>query len=1034
VLFCIFSFFILQSGLYLDKLHISNISLNKISIRADDTLHFMIEDVQIMPSKKSQKKISLQEVNDFLKIISNFKSFIGSFVVNKIEMPQLQASVNYSLEKGGNLALKYNNDIDAKIAFAIEKENYTIFIQSLHYQKFKTDIKGEMVIDTSKMKLFAKLNALINHDANLTLYTVADSKKIFYNIIATDKIKNVKNILNMIPFNNSVKYWANDAIQAKSLQLSSLYGYIDFNNLKNSYKHIYVNAAVNQLQYKYNPKLAPIDSKKTLLEFKDGILFIRPLQAYTYNTYLKNSWLKIDFTKKDELLDLYLKLDGKLNDDILYLLSAYKIKLPIKQNSGIVKSDLHINIDLRTIETDVVGDFWTKKANMDFIGLNINIYNTHVHLQNSDITIDKMRAQYKNILDTNVSMRYNAKSAIGKIDFYANSVAFKGLKLDTNTTKPFHVVYNLDKKKKVLHLDSSHWLYKNHKLLLEKFSMPFYTEKKEVIIPPVMLRLENIATAFVNGNIDLKKFAMQFGIDLFKLHYNGLNLAQTDAYFQVNYKQQLKINAADTIYFKLNGSEYKIHNFQLVTDTNGMKINKSLVEIGKYITATVYAKHTVGSDIFNIGVNDFILKSPHTKETLYKNDKIKMQAFFTDKNISIKSPQLNAHFFSDQNGWELKLFSLDKVAQNSNILKFLNISKGSVKLFKKSAETQTKFQGNLFYPSALLMNKNKEVHQYKIKGEIDKNKNIYLRVNKKIKIKIDKAIEIYPQKSSLNLDAILRLIEKIKKLKKSKTQSKQKLKVYLNATDSSLYLGKNRYAISDKIYMQYVNKILTAQLLYKNGQAGFKMENDKFYLYGKNFNDRFMEKISAFSKFKGGRLDFSMQGKIDDYSGVFFMSDATIVEYKLLNNVLAFINTVPSLVTFSLPNYNKNGLYVENGYMNFTSKKNLFHISDFYLHSKELTILGKGIADVNKDKIDLLMNLKTDLASKISKIPLVGYIIFDGKSLSTTLKITGKLSNPTVQTQIAKDIVVAPLNIIKRTLTLPYKLIKKAVEDTNSTR
>jgi hypothetical protein len=134
-----------------------------------------------------------------------------------------------------------------------------------------------------------------------------------------------------------------------------------------------------------------------------------------------------------------------------------------------------------------------------------------------------------------------------------------------------------------------------------------------------------------------------------------------------------------------------------------------------------------------------------------------------------------------------------------------------------------------------------------------------------------------------------------------------------------------------------------------------------------------------------------------------------------------------------LPNYNKDGLYVKNAYLNFSSRNGLMDISNLYLNSKELKIVGKGTANIKQNKINLLLNLKTDLASDVSKIPLVGYLIFDGKSLSTTLKVTGKLNNPKIQTQLAKDIVVAPLNIIKRTLTLPYRLIKKAVNDVNGT-
>ena len=47
--------------------------------------------------------------------------------------------------------------------------------------------------------------------------------------------------------------------------------------------------------------------------------------------YLDKSWLKIDFTQKDEILTLHLLFDGKLNKDLLKVLNRYKIKLPFLQ-------------------------------------------------------------------------------------------------------------------------------------------------------------------------------------------------------------------------------------------------------------------------------------------------------------------------------------------------------------------------------------------------------------------------------------------------------------------------------------------------------------------------------------------------------------------------------------------------------------------------------------------------------------------------------------------------------------------------------
>ena len=50
-------------------------------------------------------------------------------------------------------------------------------------------------------------------------------------------------------------------------------------------------------------------------------------------------------------------------------------------------------------------------------------------------------------------------------------------------------------------------------------------------------------------------------------------------------------------------------------------------------------------------------------------------------------------------------------------------------------------------------------------------------------------------------------------------------------------------------------------------------------------------------------------------------------------------------------------------------------------------------------------------------------MIFDGKTISTTLKVDGKLTDPKISTMLAQSIMIAPVNIIKRTLLLPVHLL-----------
>jgi hypothetical protein len=195
-----------------------------------------------------------------------------------------------------------------------------------------------------------------------------------------------------------------------------------------------------------------------------------------------------------------------------------------------------------------------------------------------------------------------------------------------------------------------------------------------------------------------------------------------------------------------------------------------------------------------------------------------------------------------------------------------------------------------------------------------------------------------------------------------------------------------------------------------------------------------MENLFALSKFKDGSLDFSMSGTTEEYNGIFYVKDTTIIEYKILNNVLAFINTIPSLVTFSLPSYNTNGLYTKSAYMSFKAKDDIFHISDLYLDSEEVDILGRGVASIKQNSIDLKLNLKTDLGSSLSQVPIVGYLLFDENSVSTSLKVTGELSDPEVDSSLPSEIIVAPLNLIKRTLMLPQHLLQNNEQNTTQTQ
>ena len=1032
-------FIVLQNGLYLEKLSVSNITIKNVYIKWNEKLNISAQEIDIAQFKHPAKPINYQDITHYLKLTSRFFLLTESIVVEKLKYNDVTISVNHNMDKKGSLHASSSN-FDLKAHFQFQHQHFLLTIEKLQALENKIKLNGKIIINLLHKKLYSKLHLGVNNDADLLIYAIADKQRLDYVVKSQKDIEHIHQFVALLHLPKEIKFWTNDAIDAQSLTLKKIKGFLQYNDLSSAYRHLYATASVNKLNYTYNPQLDAIHTQSTALEFKHGILYIYPKEAYSYGMYLDKSWLQIDFTQPQEILTLHLLFnDGMLNKDMLNILAAYKIQLPFLQHRGKIQTDLTLAVNLMNVKIDAHGTFYTPKANFDYLGLNIDIADALIKLNNYDVAIN-MQAKYKDIADANVSAQYNAKNSMGTIKFKATKIALtKNQHLDT-TKGPLDITYRISPKGDMILVDKSNWIikgiHKNMHLSVDAMQMPFALKTLQLSVPTSYFSLQKIADGYITGAVDLKDLKADLQLDLLHFKYQGIKLDQSNMQLDLHYDKHLSISSQNNIFFSVNGSQYKVKNLSFDVKKERLLLKHTQLEIGKYINTEISANYDLETNTADINLKNFILINPQSQKILYYKRAINLELTTPKENLEITSKQLHADFVLNEKRWMLNLHSLGLIAKNSDFLQKYNIKNGKVSFYKKSKDRYTKFKGSIYYKYKLLTQKDKIINKYRIKGYITKEQHIYFNVNDKVSVKVAHDVKINLKKCGLNADDLVGFINfLIDKTKDSKSKEKQ-MNIFVSGKDSYLYVGNNRYVISDTMNLQYYNGIVTAQLTHAKGKAGFKLENNIFHLYGNNFNDKFMEKLFSLSKFSGGSLDFSMNGTFDDYKGIFYIKNTTIQDYVVLNNILAFINTVPSLATFSLPGYNKKGLYAENAYMKFHSKDHIFNISDIYLGSKEIKILGKGKASIKYNNIDVTLNLKTDLGSNLSKVPLVGYIIFDGQSISTTLKITGKLTDPKVKTMLARDIAVAPLNIILRTLTLPYKLVKDVADsiDSNSSK
>jgi len=157
------------------------------------------------------------------------------------------------------------------------------------------------------------------------------------------------------------------------------------------------------------------------------------------------------------------------------------------------------------------------------------------------------------------------------------------------------------------------------------------------------------------------------------------------------------------------------------------------------------------------------------------------------------------------------------------------------------------------------------------------------------------------------------------------------------------------------------------------------------------------------------------------------MKDTVLKDFSLFNNIMATINTIPSLVFLEDPNFNEQGYLVKKGILKFKKNGNILSFKQIKLHGVSADIAGFGYINLEDRNISMDLQIKTlkEISKLIKNIPLIGYIVLgDDKSISTNVRVSGSADNPKIETQILQDTLMSPLNIIKRTIQSPLKLFE----------
>ncbi|OYZ34087.1 MAG: hypothetical protein B7X89_00175 [Sulfuricurvum sp. 17-40-25] len=1014
-----FIFVALLEGFTISHLKLGDIKFERLYLKWDNRLAISVAVIDLNELHPDNEPITLKPLSKITNTIYWIEQWVSSIDIEAIRYQKNELSIHYKKGALGWLDVHVGNE-HLTGSFNLSPEVLAVSLSS------KADsvasINGFLHLYLQKQKLNASAHLTLPNSPTLMLSAIGDQEKLYLDVKADHSFSNLDALVDFFDIDATTRPWITEYAKARAFTLLECHGSFLYNKPQKLLQSIFIRATVDNAQYTFAPTIAPIIAEKVDLIFTHGILYIRPENGHFYTMPTQQSNLLIDFNPVHILLKAHIKTNqAQLNDSILNLLRYYEITVPIRQNKGLCNVDLNLTVDLNNFKTTATGKFTPGKSELQLENFIFQTMGGIVTLDTTKVSFSGFDARYKNILHAKVKGFYHADIEKGNVQIIpysctptgdATSIALSPLPL--NVKAIYHINPRIDR----LQILPTQWKIFNEIVKVEGFTIPYDFNNTSATIPKLRFYIPNKVQGSLEGNLSSNEWLLQFGLTKFNL--KDLLLRNGSYAFTLKSDTNtVNITSKLPSSWQLNGQDFSLSPLKINITENKLLFDNIKVKVDTIIQGALSGEYLWKLNKGLLTLNDTKPLNPYISGYIKLNKTEKFSFNTLEGQLELHSQSMGVDFSTMNQGWKITVPDISLLSHNSPILRQYQIKNGNANLYYNPTQRIYTFHGVIDYPYHLMTVNDESLSRYQFNGSYQNGKSS-INVNNHLRIEYADDINIHAMNMGINAPELARWLDMPSTHTESNKSSADKT-IHLSASNVYLYIMKNRKVMADTLTATLSQGDLKARLAYAHGSADLMMKDGVYYVEGSRFNDTFMENLFALSDFDGGEMSFKLSGKADDFEGIMRIENTTLKEYKLLNNVLSFINTIPALATFSLPNYNSKGLPLKEAYSHYTFKNHQFIVDNFTLNSPELKMVGEGKVNYKEDSIKGTLTLKSDLGSQIGRIPMVGYILFgDDRSISTTLNIKGKLSDPVVETGVLKEIITAPFNILKRTITYPF--------------
>lgn len=1034
---------LLKTGIELTSLNIGRVHLSEVSLIWKTGLELEVATLKIDKDSAIKKQLETQaskEPTDLpirLKTLPQIAQYFSLVSIKTITFAGFSGSLHCTEQAGQQsyFTLK-SKDFDLIADLSLSDKNLTAVLTQLSSKRFKSQITGKIVLDLQKRSVAGDLIANIAESLPAKLSFTADTDGLSFKGEEAGKIVQIKPVVDLFGIDKDIEPWISAYLSGSRYRLKTFKGNFPWDNPLLILDTLYAEITIDDCEYIFAEGFEPIKTDYADVVYEKGVLIIKPHNPTFYGQHGKESWLDINFNDPDDIfLTAYIEAPATLNDDILRLLEFYEISLPFKQVKGKTGADLKLTLHFNHEIVKAQGRFEVTDSVFEHDGYLFEVTDGLVLVNDSLITIEKLKATYPEMFVATASGEIDGEKGSGELDIILKELhiqagdALIGLKKESPRPE---IHFSFTPESQSYTAGSSSLVVDDIEIDIAPFGGQFnYSDLGGKISPVVVSSPRGIETE-ISGSFSINKQSVDVQGKVLKYAVDNLQLENTDLPFSIRYDNQLSISSHEISNWRLDNTAVILNPLQLSSSSNEVSFVSDRLLYGDVFDGEISGFYDYKRRTGNIFFHKVILKGHELGE---------VQGTITSRPQStlVNFPDFNLLIDVRQGpdpSWSANITDLAPLHERSELLQKYHIKAGNIQVSSNRKSNYT-FSANLPYTVPVLVKDSTPISAYTISGHFIDGV-LWATVNNELIISYNtNRLSLTSDTIGFNVPEIISLLQEDDKtedntqneLQNLQAEAKAPFSLTLDAYNTFLYLTPKNRAPADNIYLEYADKKMTVNLQHGGGTISMDSSNQSFSLEGKELNDVFMGTLLENSTFKGGRMSVVALGKFDNFSMLVKVNNTLLKEHQAFNNIMAFLNTVPALVTFSNPDYSTRGVFIDSVVAGAVVKKGIATFESLEMKSPLFNITGTGWVDFANLQVDMDMNLITQAKTNIQKIPLIGYILAGNKKHpSITLKVTGDLTDPDVENPLFQEVVTIPFSMLYRTLKLPLDLVEKLGE------